>query len=190
AGCIGDRHRYRVEMRERPRVVLVSERHIEAGASRSDLNVAGYHGLATADRGPHWLAQHRVDAGAAVLHLAVDADECALAVRDCWLIEQLDELWHQPLTEHRSGFEQLPQIVDEASGERVTDHGHADRTHNGSGRCNAEFREDHLAYRDHLADVDHPNLLRISTTALPLSHTSPTEQVDQVDVVDLLLINA
>src|ERR1700730_1057716 len=67
AWCIGDRHRYRVEMRERPRVVLVTERHIEAGARCSDLDVRGYHSLATAYRVPHRLAQHRVDTSAAVL---------------------------------------------------------------------------------------------------------------------------
>src|SRR5229473_4476531 len=54
---------------------------------------------------------------------------------------------------------------------RVANHGHADRTHNGSRRGNAEFRENHLARRDDLADLDHLILLRISTTALPLSHT-------------------
>jgi len=53
AWCIGDRHRYRVEMWEGPRIVLVPERHIEAGARRSDLDVGGYHSLATAYRGPH-----------------------------------------------------------------------------------------------------------------------------------------
>src|SRR5439155_14934023 len=41
------------------------ERRIEAGARRGDLDVGGYHGLTTAYRGPHRLAQHRVDAYAA-----------------------------------------------------------------------------------------------------------------------------
>src|SRR5205823_4205357 len=98
------------------------------------LDVGGYHGLATAYRGPHRLAQHRGDACTAVLRLAVDADECALAVRDCRSAEQLDQLRHQPLTEHRSGFKQQPKIIHEPSGEGVADHGHTDRTHNGS-RC-------------------------------------------------------
>jgi hypothetical protein len=69
-----------------------------------------------------------VDARAAVLHLAVDVDDRALTVRDCRSIEQLDELRHQPLTEHRPCFEQQLKIIDEASGEGVADHGHADRT--------------------------------------------------------------
>jgi hypothetical protein len=70
----------------------VAERHIEARAGRGDLHVRGDHRLAPTDRGPHRLAQHRVDAGAAMLHLAVDADDCALAIGDGWSVEQLDEL--------------------------------------------------------------------------------------------------
>jgi len=94
-----------------------------------------------------------------LLHLAVDADECALAVLDYRPIEQLDELRHQPLTEHRSCFEQRPKIVDEPSREGVGDHGHADRTHNGSRRGDTELRENHLAHRDDLTDLDHLILL-------------------------------
>src|SRR5204862_6793163 len=54
-GCIRDRHRYRVEMLEYPRIVLVPERDIEIRSCRS-LHVGGDHGLAVADRGPHRLA--------------------------------------------------------------------------------------------------------------------------------------
>ena len=98
--------------------------------------------------------------------------------------------WYQPLTERRSCFEQRLKIVDEPSGEGVGHHGHAHRTHNGSRRGDAWFREEHLAHRDGPTDLDHLILLCISTTALPLSHPSPTAQVDQVDVVDLFLVNA
>src|SRR6202022_4049435 len=149
------------------------ERHIEAGARRSDLDVGGYHGLAAAYRGPHRLSQHPVDARAAARHPALEADQSAPAVRACRPIEQFDELRHQSLTEHRSCFEQRLKIIDEPSGEGVANHGHADRTHDGSRRGDAEFRENQLAHRDDLADVDHPILLRISTTALLYRTPSP-----------------
>jgi len=52
------------------------------------------HSLAAADRGPHRLAEHRAHASAAVLHFAVDPDDCTLAVGDGRrrTFEQLDEL--------------------------------------------------------------------------------------------------
>jgi len=43
-----------------------------ARAGRGDLHVRRDYRLAAADRRPHWLAEHRVDARAAELHLAVD----------------------------------------------------------------------------------------------------------------------
>jgi choline dehydrogenase-like flavoprotein len=46
-----------------------------------------------------------------------------------------------------------PKIIDEASGEGVADHRYADRTHDGSWRCDPKLREDHLSHRDDLADV-------------------------------------
>ena len=125
-----------------------------------------------------------------MLHLAVDADECTLAVRDRRPIEQLDELRHQPFAEHRSCFEQQLKLIHEPAGEGVADHGHTHRTHNGSRCGGAEFRENYLAHLDNLADLDHLVLLRISATAPPYRILSPTEQVDLVDVVDVFLINA
>jgi hypothetical protein len=68
-------------------------------------------------------AEHRVDAGTAVLHLAVYAYDCAFAVRDSRPVEQLDELGHDPLAEHRPGFEERPEIADEAAREGIDDHG-------------------------------------------------------------------
>jgi hypothetical protein len=72
----------------------VHERHVEARANRGDLHVRRDHCLAAADRGPHRLAEHRVHASAAVLHFAVDPDDCTLAVGDgrSRTVEQLDEL--------------------------------------------------------------------------------------------------
>ena len=74
----------------------MAERHIEDGTGRSDLDIRGDHRLPAADRGPHRLTQHRVNACPAMFHLAVDADECALAVGDRWSVEQLDEIRHEP----------------------------------------------------------------------------------------------
>jgi hypothetical protein len=47
-----------------------------------------------------------------------------------------------------------------------------------------------VPHRDDLADLDDLILLRISTTARFYRTPSTTEQVDQVDVVDLFLVNA
>jgi len=57
----------------------VAKRHIEDRAGRSEIYVRRDHRLAAAYRGPHRLAEHRVNAGAAVLYLAADANQCALA---------------------------------------------------------------------------------------------------------------
>ena len=92
----------------------MAERHIEARARRGDFHVRGDHCLAAADRGPHRLAYHRVHASAAVLHLAVDADDRALSIRDGWPVEQLDELGHEALAEFCARFEERPEIVDKA----------------------------------------------------------------------------
>ena len=95
----------------------MAERHVEARAGRGDLHIRRDHCLTTADRGTHRLAEHWVHARPAVLHVAVDTDESALAVGDGRPIEQLDEVGHETLAEHRSGFEQRSEIIDEASGE-------------------------------------------------------------------------
>jgi len=55
-----------------------------------------------------------VHASAAVLHLAVDADDRALSIRDGWPVEQLDELGHEALAEFCARFEERPEIVDKA----------------------------------------------------------------------------
>jgi hypothetical protein len=60
----------------------VAERHVETRAGRGDFHVRGDHRLAATDRGPHRLAEHGVNAGTVVLHLAVDSDDRALAIRD------------------------------------------------------------------------------------------------------------
>jgi hypothetical protein len=46
-----------------------------------------------------------MDARTAVLHFTSDTDDRTLAVSDCGAIEQLDQLWHQTLAEHRTGLE-------------------------------------------------------------------------------------
>src|SRR5947209_7049490 len=58
-----------------------------------------------------------MDAGAAVLHLAVDTGDGALAVKNRRSVGQLDQIRHQPLAKHRSCFEERLQIVHKASGE-------------------------------------------------------------------------
>ena len=54
-----------------------------------------------------------------MLHLAVHADDCALAIGDGWSAEQLDELGHEAPAEFRARFEERSE---KASGEGVEDH--------------------------------------------------------------------
>ena len=81
---------------------------------------------------------HWVDARTAMLHLSVDADECPLAVGHRRRVKQLDQIGHQPLTEHCPCLEQRPQIVDNPSGEGVADHGHTNGAHDRSRRGDPE----------------------------------------------------
>ena len=53
------------------------------------------HRLSAADRRPHRFAEHRVDAGTAVLHFARNTDDRALAIRDPRSIEQFHQVWHR-----------------------------------------------------------------------------------------------
>ena len=100
----------------------MAERHIEACAGRGDFHVRRDRRLTAADRGPHRLAEHRVQAGAALFHLSVDTYDRALAVGDARSIEQLDELGHEAPAEFRARFEERSEIVDKAPGEGVEDH--------------------------------------------------------------------
>jgi hypothetical protein len=54
-----------------------------------------------------------MDAGTAVLHFASDTNDRAFAVGNCGSVEQLHQLWHQALPEHRTRLEQRSQILDE-----------------------------------------------------------------------------
>jgi hypothetical protein len=109
------------------------------------------------------------NAGTAVLHLAVDADDCTLSMGDGRPVEQLHEFRHEPLAEHRSRFEQRSEIIDDASGEWIGDYGHPDRTHYWTRRCNSKLREDCLAHTDLTAWQSPPDGLeeRKLTSSLP-----------------------
>ena len=52
---------------------------------------------AATDCGTHRPAQHRMDAGIAMLHFAGNPDQRALATAGGGAIEQPYQLWHQPL---------------------------------------------------------------------------------------------
>src|SRR6266436_9509677 len=112
-------------MRERPGIVLVPERHVEQSTRCGHLDIRPDHRLAAADCGPHRFAEHWMDAGTAVLHFVSNPDDCTFAVRDCGSAEQLHQLWHQALPEHRTGLEERSQIFDELTGERVPNDRHS-----------------------------------------------------------------
>ena len=61
---------------------------------------------------------------------AVNPDDCILAVGDGRTVEQLDEFGHETFAEFHTRFEQRAEIIDEASGEGVQDHRHADCARN------------------------------------------------------------
>ena len=85
-------------------IVLVPERHIERSAGRGDFYIGRDDRLATADRRTHRSSQHRMDAGAAMLHFAIDADQRSLAIGNRRPIEQFDQLRHDVLAEFGTCF--------------------------------------------------------------------------------------
>src|SRR5436190_22118719 len=78
---IGHAYRDCIEMVEGPVIVLMAQRHVEAGAAGSNFDVGRYHRFAPADCRPHRLAKQGVNAGAAMLEFAVEAYDGALAIR-------------------------------------------------------------------------------------------------------------
>src|SRR5262245_52659803 len=113
------RDRQRVEVVERPRVVLVAERDVDRRAGSRDFHVRGDQRLATTHRLAHWLAELWMTDRPAVLHLARRADDRGLAVAHRWTTEEIDE----PLREHRTDLEadveQRREVIDESSRKRV-----------------------------------------------------------------------
>jgi hypothetical protein len=74
---------------------------------RRDFDIRRNDCLAAADRGAHRPSDHRVNAGATMLHLAIDAHQRALAIGNRRPIQQFDELGHNPLPQRGARFEQL-----------------------------------------------------------------------------------
>jgi hypothetical protein len=119
----------------------VAEGHVEQSTRRGHLDVRSDDRLAATDRRPHGFPEHGVDASTAVLHFASDAHDRAFAIRDCGSVEQLHQLWHETLPEHRTGLEQRSQILDKLTGERVADHRHTYSPRGWPICLDAEFRE-------------------------------------------------
>src|SRR5690242_17467813 len=103
-------------MRERPGIVLMPERYVENCTRTRHLDIRSDHRLSAAYRGPHRFAEHRMDAGTAMLHFARNADDRTLAIGDRGSVEQLHQFWHESLTQHRTGLEQRSQILGELTG--------------------------------------------------------------------------
>src|SRR5260370_33645023 len=142
-------------MREGPGIVLVPERHVEEGARSGPLHIRSDHRLPTTDRRPHRFAERRMHARTAMLHFARDAHNRAFAIGDCGSAEQLDQLWHQALPEHRTGLEQRPQIFDELTSERIADYRHSHGPRDWPICLEAEFREHRFTGGDEFAYLDH-----------------------------------
>src|SRR5207248_3336227 len=142
-------------MRERPGIVLVPQMHVEQSTRSRHLGVRPDYRLSAADRSPHRFAEHRMNARTAMLHFASNANDRAFAIRDCGSVEQLHQLGHQALPEHRTGLEQRFQILDKLTGERVGDHRHSHSPRDWPICFDAEFREDGFTEGDGLADLDH-----------------------------------
>src|SRR5438876_931538 len=96
-----------------------------------------------------------MNASTAMLHFASDANDRTFAVGNCRSIEQLHQLWHQPLSEHRPRLKRRSQILDELPGERVVNNRHPDSARDWPICLDAEFREHSFASGDEFADLDH-----------------------------------
>ena len=146
----------------------MAERHVEARAGRGDLHIRRDHCLTTADRGTHRLAKHWMDAGTAALHLAVDADDCTLAVGDGAPSSSLTSsgMRRSPSIALASKSRRRSSTKRPAKGLRIT----AMPTARTTGRVAVTPRSErtHLAYRDELSDLDH-RILLMWPTALTLS---------------------
>ena len=96
-----------------------------------------------------------MDTGTAMLHFACNPDDRTFAIGDSGSAEQLHQLWHQALPEHRPGLEQRSQIFDELTGVRIANDRHSYSPRDRSVRLDAEFREYGFASDDDFADFDY-----------------------------------
>ena len=119
---VGDRHRDRVEMRKRPGIILVAERHVEDRAGRRDRSHST-RSLPSRRRSQH--ASAFPASGERTRRHAPSRPEPRRwhpSAGDRRSAEQFDQSGHQPLTEFRPGLVERPQILDELAGKRVADH--------------------------------------------------------------------
>jgi hypothetical protein len=126
----------------------------EQSTRRRHLYIRSDHRLSTADRRPHRLPEHRVNAGTAMLHFARNADDRTFAIGDSGSVEQLHQLWHEPLAKHCTGLGKRSQILDKLTGERVADHRHSHSPRDWPIYLNAEFREHGFTEGYDLTDLD------------------------------------
>ena len=70
----------------------MAQRQVKTGAAGGNFDIGRNDGFAAADSGAHRLSQHGVNTGAAMLVLAIEADNRALAVGNRRVRQQLDQI--------------------------------------------------------------------------------------------------
>src|SRR6516225_10356598 len=98
-----------------------------------------------------------MDAGAAMLELAIDAHDCALAVRYWACGQEPHELGHQLFADRAARLEQLGQVLDVTGGEWIADDRHGDRPNDRARNRLSHVGGDRVAQQERSADVKHAN---------------------------------
>src|ERR1700730_5137783 len=158
--CIGYRHGDRVEMVEGPMIIFVAQWHVEAGSTSDNLHVGRNDGFPTAHGSPHWLTQHRVNAGAAVLELTVDTNDRALAIRHRTLRQEANEVGQQLLAYRPTRLEQLGQVLNVPPCKRIAYDRHRHGANDWTISDVSHFRGDRIAQQQRFADVENEALTR------------------------------
>src|ERR1700761_4182621 len=92
-------HGQRIELIERPDVVLVAERNVNGVADRADFDIRRYDRRAAADGGPHRLAYPRVQQRRRVLDITGGSNDRRLTIGDRRPRQQWQTFMNQPLAE-------------------------------------------------------------------------------------------
>ena len=143
---------HRVEMRAHEGGVLEVERHVDGRSRPAQLLGRGNNREAAPHRGAEGRAERRVEDGRGVLVLAVLAHDGRLAVGVHGSPEGGHGAAAEEIAQLLSGLDQLLQILDEAPGEGVLDHGNRRHLLDGPGRLAPAVLVDLLHHREHLAD--------------------------------------
>jgi hypothetical protein len=138
---------------ERPHVVLVPERHVDRRARGGHLHVGRDDGLPTADGLTHGLAELGMDAGGAVLHLAVQSHDGGLAIAHGRGAQHVDQALGQQVAEVHADVEERREVLHEPARIRVPHDGESGRAPDRTLRTLATLGLDVFRHDHRLPDV-------------------------------------